>query len=111
MSVVSSAEKIKRLGDVDPAGADLPPVVVQGDGAALGETAAVVGELGPHLVGAGGEVLGGVDAEFLHAEEVVDEPRPVLFEVERPAAEPAALRDDHPVRRPVVGGGQRRRSR
>ena len=66
----------QRLGDVDPPGADADPVVVQGDGAALGETAAVVGELGPDLVVAGGQVLGGVDDEFLHAEQVVDEPRP-----------------------------------
>ena len=39
-----------RLGGLDPAGADCGAVVVEGDVAALGEPAAVVGELHAHLV-------------------------------------------------------------
>ena len=53
MSVVSSAEKI--IGWVAPT-RPVPTavaVVVQGDVAALGQAAAVVGELHPHLVRAG----------------------------------------------------------
>ena len=42
-----------RLGGLDPAGADRGAVVVQRDVAALGEPAAVVGELHAHLVRAG----------------------------------------------------------
>ena len=61
------------LGQVDPTGADLRAVVVQGDVAALGQTAAVVRELGPDLVAAGGIASVAVDGELLHAEQVVDE--------------------------------------
>ena len=51
--------------------ADLGAVEVEGDGAALAEAAAVVGELHPHLVVAGGDVGVAVDVEPLQAEQVV----------------------------------------
>src|SRR4051794_30004961 len=61
------------LGGFDATGADEGAVVVDGDVAALGEPAAVVGELDSDLVGAGGDRLVRSDGELLDAEHVVDE--------------------------------------
>jgi hypothetical protein len=69
----------------------------------FGETAAVVGELGPDLMVTRHQFRCRTNDELLHAEQVVDELRPALREEKRPAAEPAALGDDHPVGRPWVG--------
>ena len=93
-SVVSSPEKI--IGWVAstrpwPTGG---AVDVEGDRAALGEAAAVVVELHPHLVVARGEVGVGVDLEVLDAEQVVAVGGLAVVDVERPAAEAAALGDD-----------------
>src|SRR5215207_1734932 len=73
------------FGLLDPALTDRPAVQVEGDGAALGEPAAVVGELHPHLMLARRDRLLGADDELLEAEQVVAEGRPAVFEVERPA--------------------------
>ena len=62
-----------RLGDLHAAGADVVSVVVQGDVASLGQSAAVVGELHPHLVGAFGDRRLGLGGELVDAEDVVDE--------------------------------------
>ena len=84
-----------RLGLLDPALADGLAVVVQRDVAALGQTAAVVGELHPHLVLARGNRLVGGDEVVLDAEEVVAVLQLALVRVQRPAADAAALGDDH----------------
>ena len=98
MSVVSSAEKISGWVRSTRPVPTLRAVVVEGDVAALGQPAAVVGELDPHLVLPAGQRLAGLGRELLHAEHVVDELRAAVLDVERPAAEPAALRDDHALR-------------
>ena len=82
---------------LDAALADRLAVVVQGDVAALGQTAAVVGEFHPDLVLAGGDGLVGGDDVVLDAEEVVAVLQPALVGVERPAADAAALGDDDAV--------------
>src|SRR6476469_665684 len=61
------------LGGGDAAGADGVAVVVEGDVAAFGEAAAVVGELHADLVGAGGDRFGGFGGELLDPEHVVHE--------------------------------------
>ena len=80
---------------VDAAVADLLAVEEERDVAALPEAAAVVGELHPHLVLAGGDLAVPVDLEPLQAEEVVAVRRLAVLDVEREAAEGAALGDDH----------------
>ena len=60
-----------RLRPVDAPLADLFAVDVEGDGAALGHAASVVGELHPHLVLAGRDLLVAFDLEALQAEQVV----------------------------------------
>ena len=72
-------------------------VDVQLDVAALGETAAVVGELHPHLVRARRDRGIAFDLEALEAEQVVAVRRAPIFGVEAPAGEGAALGDDHAV--------------
>ena len=85
-----------RHGHLDPARRrPLSPSTKSVDVAALAESAAVVGELHPHLVLARRDRLVAVDLEPLEAEEVVAVGRPALVEVEAPAAEGAALGDDH----------------
>ena len=73
MSVVSSAEKtIGWVASTRPVPTGVA-VVVQGDVAALGQPAAVVGELHAHLVGAGRDRAVGLGRELVDAEDVVDE--------------------------------------
>jgi hypothetical protein len=49
----------------------------------------------------GAHRLGAADAEAGHAEQVVAVARPALMEIQRPAAERSALRDQHAVRAAV----------
>ncbi len=70
-------------------------VVVERDVAALGEAAAVVFELHPDLVLAGRDRLVGFGEVVLDAEEVVAVLELAVLDVERPATDRAALRDDH----------------
>jgi hypothetical protein len=79
------------VGPLDPALADLLGVDVEGDGAALADAAAVVGELHPRLVGAGGQLRVGADVGAQDTDEVVGVAEPSLVGVQRPAAEVAAL--------------------
>src|SRR4051794_4597410 len=85
----------ERLSLLDTAAPDGTAVVVQRQLAAFGEPAAVVGELGPHLAWAVRERLRRPGDELLHAENVVDERGLAVLDVERPAAEAAALGDQH----------------
>src|SRR4029453_7726262 len=85
-----------RLGGSDAAGPDSCAVVVQGNVAALGQPAAVVGELHPHLVCAVRDRLVGLGGELLDAKHVVDELGLAVLRIEAPATEATALGDDHP---------------
>ena len=90
--------------------ADLLAVDVERHRAALAEAAAGVGELHAHLVLARGQRAGRLDVEVLHAEQVVAVLELAALRVEAPAADVAALGDDH-----ALGAGLRaprsRRSR
>ena len=90
-----------RHGVLDATLADLVAVDVERDVAALGQSAAVVGELHADLVLAGGDGLLPVDLEALEAEEVVAVGRAPLVEVEAPAGVGAALGDDHSLAAPL----------
>jgi hypothetical protein len=95
MSQVSSPEKASGTVASRRPSPVLGAVEVEGDVAALAEFSAVVGELHAHLVGArrDGRVAG--DVGVLHAEQVVGVGRPAVLDVQAPAAERAALGDDH----------------
>ena len=68
----------------------------------LGHSAAVVGELGTHLVLAGRHELFGLGREHLQTQQVVvGELRLAVFDVEAPAADGTALSDDRPAHRPL----------
>ena len=69
--------------------------------AALAEPGPGVVELHAHLVGAGGHLAVAVDVEALDAEEVVAVARLAVLQVEAPAADAAALGDDHALRAAV----------
>jgi hypothetical protein len=90
----------ERLGGTHAAFADLLAVVVEGDSAALGVAAAVVGELDADLVGAGRDGLDGLGGEGLDPEQVVGELGPAVPGVEAPATDGATLGDDRPVQGP-----------
>src|SRR5207247_7937111 len=92
----------------DTALADLVSVDVERHGAALGEPAAVVGELHPHLMLPGWDRRITLDLEALQAEQVVAVRRPALVCVEAPAGEGATLGDDHALGT-FVGDDQLRR--
>ena len=81
---------------------DLLAVVVEGDGAALGVAAAVVGELHADLVGAGRDELGCLGGEGLDAEQVAGELGVTVGGVEAPAADGTALGEDRPVQGPSL---------
>ena len=85
-----------RHGGVDTALPDLRPVDVERRGPALAQAAAVVGELHPHLTLAGRHDRVALDLELPQAEEVVAVDGPAVLEIQAPAAEGAALGDDHP---------------
>src|SRR5262245_17506084 len=93
----------QRHGGRDRALADLLAVDVQPHGGALPEPAAGVVELHAHLVGPARHASAALDGEALQAEEVVAVLQPPALHVEHPAAERAALRDDHAVG-PAAGG-------
>src|SRR6478736_1036472 len=84
-----------RDGGLDAALAGLRAVEVEGDGAALAEAAAVVGELHAHLMGAGWDRPTALDGEVLDAEQVVGVLGLAVLDVEAPAGERAALSHDH----------------
>ena len=86
------------MGPLHAPGADGFAVVVQGDVAALGQAAAVVGECHAHLMLSGGEGLLGSDRIKLNAQEVVAVIELALVGIHAPAADAAALVDDHPGR-------------
>ena len=93
--MVSSAENsIGTVASTRPAPTSLA-VDEERDVAALAEAATVVGELHPHLVLPAGIVPVAIDLEPLQAEEVVAVRRLAVRDVEREAAERAALGDDH----------------
>src|SRR6185436_6590976 len=85
----------QRHGCLDAALAYLIAVEIERDRAALGETAAVVGELHPRLVRSGRDRPVGLDLEALQAEKVVAVRETPTLRVEAPAGEGATLRDDH----------------
>src|SRR5215212_6480176 len=97
-----------RLGPRNAALADLLTINEQGDGAALGQPAAVVGELHPQLMLARRDRPVADDLEPLQPEQVVAIGRPATGGVQAPATEGAALGDDHPggaaVRDDQLGG-------
>ena len=72
-------------------------VVVERHVAALGQPAAVIGELHAHLVLALRNRFRGLGREFVDAQHVVGELELAVLGVHAPAAELAALRDDHAV--------------
>jgi hypothetical protein len=85
------------LGALDTALAHVLSVVEQRDAPALGQSAAVVCELHAHLVRSrryGARRLGGMDLDAAH---VVRELGRAVLGVQAPAAECAALSDDHAV--------------
>ena len=77
--------------------AALGAVDVERDVPALGQAAAVVGELHAHLMRAGRNRRVAVDLEALQPEQVVAVGRLALVQVERPTRERAALGDDDAV--------------
>ena len=77
----------------------------QGDGAAFGQPAAVVGELHADLVLAGGNGLGGLGEEVLNAEEVVAVLEPALESTPATRVPLAAWRPDHRCSCPLGGSG------
>ena len=85
----------------DLALADLAVAVVERQRAARGARG-VLGRLGEagrqDQVVAGGQVLGGVDPLLDDAGEVVDVVQPVVLDVERVPAEPAAVREEDALR-------------
>ena len=83
------------MGGLYPSGADGLTIVVEGDVAALGEAAAVVGKLHPHLVLALGNGRGCFDRELVNAQHVVGEFELAVLGVDAPATKLAALGDDH----------------
>ena len=85
----------QRHGCLDAAFTHLRSVQVERDGAALGEAAAVVRELHPHLVRSRRDRGVALDLEALQAEQVVAVGRAPGFRVQAPAGEGAALGDDH----------------
>src|SRR5215212_3614817 len=97
-----------RLGRLNAALADLLAVDVEGDGAALGQPAAVISELGADLMLARRDRPVADDLEPLQPEQVVAIGRPATGGVQAPATEGAALGDDHPggaaVRDDQLGG-------
>ena len=72
--------------------------MVESDGAAFAQPTAVIGELHANLVAAGGDRVVGLDGELLDAENVVHELGFAVLGVQAPAAETAALGDDHATR-------------
>ena len=86
-----------RDGGLDSPAADPAAVDVEIGRAALAEPAAVVAELQADLVVTGRKGVVGAYGESAQAEQVVAVGRPALVDVEAPAAEGAALGDDHTV--------------
>src|SRR5215470_6575 len=86
----------KGLRSLEPTLPDLAPVEVQRHHPALPQPATVVAELHPHLMLARPDRLPARHLHTLQAEQVVAVHRPAVLEVQAPAAERAALRDDHP---------------
>src|SRR5579875_70165 len=80
---------------LDAAFAALFPVEVEGHGAALPQTAAVVDELRPQVVFAGGYDNVTVHFERLDSREIIAVRRFASFCVKRPSSKLAALRNDH----------------
>ncbi len=83
-----------RHGPLDAALADGLAVDVERHAAALGDTAAVVLELHPHLVIPGRDRLRRLDERHVDAEEVVAVLQLAALGVEAPAVDAAALGDD-----------------
>ena len=82
---------------VDASAGDLVAVDEESGGAAFAEAASVIGEVHADGGFAGGEGAGSGDLVGDEAEEVVAEGWLAVFEVEAPAAEAAALREDDAV--------------
>jgi hypothetical protein len=93
-SLVSREDE--RLGPLDATLAYLLAVVVERHVATLGQSAAVVGELGAHLVLARRHGLVGLRREGLDTEQVVGEPQLAVLRVEAPAADRTTLGDNRP---------------
>ena len=90
-------------GALDASLCELLAVGGEGEGAALAHAAAVIFEVGDEVVLARGEDLRGGDVVLVAIDGVVVEDGLALFEVEGPAAEESALRDDDPFRPGFVG--------
>ncbi len=100
------------MGGRDLALADLLAVVVERDVSALAQAAALVGELHTYLVLSGRYGPGSLDGELMQADQIVGELESAFHGVEDPAAEVAALGDDHALGGLVRGdylGGDRER--
>src|SRR4051812_4660282 len=85
------------FGLLDAAGADFHAVDEQGELSALGQSAAVVGEVGDDVVFTGGDCGVGGDVVTLQVVEVVTVLHDAVAGVEAPAADHATLGDDDAV--------------
>src|SRR5215212_5673597 len=91
----------ERLGCFDATLTDFIAVVVERYVTALGQAAAIVGELGTHLVLAWWHGLVDLGGEDIDPKQVVNELRFPLLGIKAPAADRASLSDDRPARRPT----------